>query len=427
MIVTHKIDMDFLSKKENAAVPQIHVVQGDCNSRMLELTLYADQVAWMIPEGTTVQIRYRKPDGTGGIYDTMPDGTRAWSIKDNTVSVLLAPQMLAVAGIVRSQVALLLSGNYLAAFETLVVVEEDPSVRTLKSEDYTNLQLWVAESVEDALLAAKRAGTFDGATFIPKVSTDGVLSWTNDKGLANPASVNINAPQGMLPVENGGTGAATAAAARSNLGAAVAGYGYGEVPSSLGSADDDTAFTASLNEQFSKTSSKTRQVRFTWGGGAWIGTLWNAGNNYGVLTAYSYAVQNVGYVIQKVVRNCVNGTWQEWEYENPPMKAGVEYRTTERYLGKPVYTKIINYGALAAENTTVSIPLGITVVTNIVDYTIMITLASGNKITFPPLSLYDATPYLSGYFSPADSVFVLQTHSDLSGAAAVVTVKYTKN
>ena len=57
----------------------------------------------------------------------------------------------------------------------------------------------------------------------------------------------------------------------------------------------------------------------------------------------------------------------------------------------------------------------------------MITLASGNKITFPPLSLYDATPYLSGYFSPADSVFVLQTHSDLSGAAAVVTVKYTKN
>lgn len=27
------------------------------------------------------------------------------------------------------------------------------------------------------------------------------------------------------------------------------------------------------------------------------------------------------------------------EFQNPPMKLGVEYRTTERYMGKPVYTK----------------------------------------------------------------------------------------
>ena len=36
----------------------------------------------------------------------------------------------------------------------------------------------------------------DGATFTPAVSDDGTLSWSNDKGLENPAPVNIKGPQG---------------------------------------------------------------------------------------------------------------------------------------------------------------------------------------------------------------------------------------
>lgn len=36
----------------------------------------------------------------------------------------------------------------------------------------------------------------DGATFTPSVSSDGTLSWNNDKGLANPASVNIKGEAG---------------------------------------------------------------------------------------------------------------------------------------------------------------------------------------------------------------------------------------
>lgn len=39
-------------------------------------------------------------------------------------------------------------------------------------------------------------GALDGATFTPSVSSDGVLSWTNDKGKDNPASVNIKGPKG---------------------------------------------------------------------------------------------------------------------------------------------------------------------------------------------------------------------------------------
>ena len=34
--------------------------------------------------------------------------------------------------------------------------------------------------------------------------------------------------------------------------------------------------------------------------------------------------------------------WSPWEYENPPMMLGVEYRTTERWNSKVVYTRIVD-------------------------------------------------------------------------------------
>lgn len=37
----------------------------------------------------------------------------------------------------------------------------------------------------------------DGATFTPSVSADGIISWTNDKGLPNPEPANIKGPPGV--------------------------------------------------------------------------------------------------------------------------------------------------------------------------------------------------------------------------------------
>jgi hypothetical protein len=36
----------------------------------------------------------------------------------------------------------------------------------------------------------------------------------------------------------------------------------------------------------------------------------------------------------------------ETEWHNPPMQVGVEYRTTERYNGKPVYTQLVSFGQM---------------------------------------------------------------------------------
>lgn len=68
--------------------------------------------------------------------------------------------------------------------------------------------LEIAQSVRDDA----DNGVFDGATFTPSVSAEGVLSWSNNKGLPNPPSVNIRGPQGETGPqgpqgETGATGA----------------------------------------------------------------------------------------------------------------------------------------------------------------------------------------------------------------------------
>lgn len=65
---------------------------------------------------------------------------------------------------------------------------------------------------------------------------------------------------------------------------------------------------------------------------------------------------NSNYVVQEAVlldgqnsklrRVCHNGVWQPWEWENPKSEVGIEYRTTERFNGKPVYIKRLSCGVL---------------------------------------------------------------------------------
>lgn len=42
----------------------------------------------------------------------------------------------------------------------------------------------------------------------------------------------------------------------------------------------------------------------------------------------------------------IGGVWGEHEYRNHDMRLGVEYRTTERWQGKPVYVKLCDYGPM---------------------------------------------------------------------------------
>lgn len=76
--------------------------------------------------------------------------------------------------------------------------------------------------------------------------------------------------------------------------------------------------------------------------------------NYGVMLVE----RRVEFIQQTVSRSNVvikrysgdNGsTWSEWEWVNPPMYPGVEYRTTERFNGEPVYAQLFELGELPVD------------------------------------------------------------------------------
>lgn len=66
-------------------------------------------------------------------------------------------------------------------------------------------------------------------------------------------------------------------------------------------------------------------------------------SSFAVQTAYPMYDTYAGASLRRIFRS---GTWGDWEWENPPMALGVEYRTTKRYLGKPVYTMVLDFGAM---------------------------------------------------------------------------------
>lgn len=107
------------------------------------------------------------------------------------------------------------------------------------------------------------------------------------------------------------------------------------------------------------------------------------------------------------------------EYENPPMELGVEYRTTERYLGKPVYTKVMDFGVLPnASKKSVNVFEANCTVVSLVPM-LYSTSASGSKLVNPRISA-------SHYFNESLGTFTIETTEDVSKYTARITMKYTK-
>jgi len=116
--ITHKISMDL----DRYSVPGFDAVCGDRNTRELEITLYAGGQVLEIPAEATVSVRYQKPDGTGGFYDLLPDGSPAWGISGNKIIMTLAPQTLTVPGCVIMTVCLTAGEREISTFQILMNV-----------------------------------------------------------------------------------------------------------------------------------------------------------------------------------------------------------------------------------------------------------------------------------------------------------------
>lgn len=94
--------------------------------------------------------------------------------------------------------------------------------------------------------------------------------------------------------------------------------------------------------------------------GTTISLLYKGDANYAVLSNIGSADAGLcGWRMIKLKKSSSDpSAWQPFEWEHPPMQLGVEYRTVERYNGKPIHIKAVSLGLLE-NNTSKSVEHGI--------------------------------------------------------------------
>ena len=184
---------------------------------------------------------------------------------------------------------------------------------------------------------------------------NGVASFNSRTGAVMPQSGDYNATQ--IPV-SGEPEAETVAAALSNK--APAGFGFGDAIQEIATTSAEESYEtycakvdAVLDAMPDKTAKLVRAYPPAVYGnaGTTISLLYKGDANYAVLSNIGSAdVGLCGWRMfkQRYPSSSSPAVWMPFEWENPPMQIGVEYRTTERYNSKPVYKKAINTGALSA-------------------------------------------------------------------------------
>lgn len=144
------------------------------------------------------------------------------------------------------------------------------------------------------------------------------------------------------------------AQARGNIAAAPNGYGYGDNahgffanPDSDGSVA--TAFFDALLDQMGNGVT----IRGSFVDYPYIVDTANGGEYELLRGSASSAIATItifgggGAGPYRLTWTKYNNAWRAPEWTNPPLALGVEYRTTERYLGKPVYVKMVDCGVAA--------------------------------------------------------------------------------
>ena len=148
-----------------------------------------------------------------------------------------------------------------------------------------------------------------------------------------------------------------------------------------------------------------------------IGFVNSKGHNRSITsTLIQEAYQQDGYGVNNLTRVGGGGTWQPWEWVNPPMLQEHEYRTTERMWGNPVYKKLFYYGVLP--NGQSDARHGI------------IGLSQVKKVTLIPhgvTTYQDHNPDVIRIDVDAEKVYITTNSSALAASNCFVLIEYNKN
>lgn len=204
--------------------------------------------------------------------------------------------------------------------------------------------------------------------------------------------------------------------ARTNIWAAPSGFGWGEeLPQLVSTAAEVDAITANSVVRYANdltnlvdgdSGSYTRYA---------IVVTYSVNTTDKAQDAYCYGGGAHGDVM--LHRGRSGNTWLPWEWVNPPMVLSVEYRTTERYLGKPVYVKVVDCGAAADGK---AVEHGIAGISNCIS-------AQGiSSVALPQMLNHDLSNDWSVYISQFTSNLIRIECGTSITANITVILKYTK-
>lgn len=167
--------------------------QNDSNSRFLKVTFVNEGEKIEVPPSAKVTINAERNDGQSNSFFGEVNA-------DGTVTVPIHSWILELPGIVESDISIIEEDSKLTCTTFTLLVEEasHSSGDISDSEQYDVLTDLINEVKGLGGSGGGGSGVAgeNGATFTPSVSTDGVISWTNDKGLENPPPVNIKGEKG---------------------------------------------------------------------------------------------------------------------------------------------------------------------------------------------------------------------------------------
>ena len=215
---------------------------------------------------------------------------------------------------------------------------------TRPGEDTNNAKYW-----------AEHAEAVAGGDFATKSEAQGYVTAHNenvdahhDLRVAVAGSIRYDAAQTLTDAQK--------AQARKNINSAPGGFGWGEAMKDVLASDaKDTyeTYCGKLDMLLADMPDRTSQLIYTRGPVS-TGQYSGAGNIVAVLSkilgtsasliGLSPDPRGTTNGLWRMLKD--NGNWQPVEWINPPMQLGVEYRTIERYLGKPVYVQVVDFGQL---------------------------------------------------------------------------------
>lgn len=218
-----------------------------------------------------------------------------------------------------------------------------------------------------------------------------------EQGIADAVSVT---PQSLTDAQK--------TQARGNIDAAPGGFGLGGV---LVDAPENSEGFADAN--LITATGFYRAVRnVLYGGWHYIIHL-----NYDSATALQLAAYVSGEVYG--AREKRLNVWGDWEHTNPPMELGIEYRTTERYLGKPVYVKLFDCGTIPAQGTHKDLVFS-------PDVDSIVSVTAYSPIRGNTLPYYDANGVRCSITGSGSTVMIWNYSEPLMDTNVRALIKYTK-